>query len=303
MAVPLTASSLDPGIHLVHKNAGETSFAVVKALLDQQIKAGRRLRLCHAGALDPFASGLLLILAGPATRLMDALHPVPKTYQAVIAWGAETENGDPTGKVIATGDASLLSETRIEDAFARFVGWRNQVPPATSNKRIGGERAYQKAHRGEAVELPASRVYLHSGTWISHDLPRSSRIRIVSGGGYYVRALVTELGRSLGSRAHLSELQRTQIGPWKDPPPAKRIHIGGDGVLPWCSTRMFSDQERGELRAKRRIPIGTLNPGSWAPPYPLKNPLVRAYHQDRLVALLAKSERSLRLTVDLGRGF
>ncbi|MFL5373395.1 MAG: tRNA pseudouridine(55) synthase, partial [Myxococcales bacterium] len=132
-----------PGIHLLHKRPGETSFSLVRAFAERT-----GLRACHGGALDPFAEGLLLLLAGPATRLFELLHPIPKTYEAEIAWGVETDNGDPLGRSVATGDASSLTPGQLDSAVSQHLGWRDQVPPATSNKRVNGERAYLRAHRG-----------------------------------------------------------------------------------------------------------------------------------------------------------
>src|SRR3954470_12573846 len=225
--VPVECASVRPGIHLLHKRPGETSFSLVRAFAE---KTG--LRACHGGALDPFAEGLLLILAGPATRLFELLHPVPKTYQAEIAWGIETDNGDPLGVPVGHGDASPLEPAQLDSAVIQHLGWREQVPPATSNKRIEGERAYLRAHRGEEVVLPPSRVYLHEARFLAHDLPRSSRLRLVARGGYYVRALVRDLGREVGSRAHLTTLRRLSIGPWNDPAGDAQI-VTGPGVIPW----------------------------------------------------------------------
>src|SRR5437667_8387331 len=117
--------AVEPGIHLVDKRVGETSFQHVRAAKEA---AGRKLLLCHGGALDPFASGLLLLLAGPATKLLELLHPISKQYVATIAWGAETDNGDPLGKVVATGDASGLSLDKLEAAVKPFLGWSQQIP-------------------------------------------------------------------------------------------------------------------------------------------------------------------------------
>ena len=169
-----------------------------------------RPRVCHGGTLDPFASGLLLILVEPATRLFDHLHAIPKVYEATVRWGIETDNGDPGGKVTFTGDASALNAAQLDAALATFVGWHDQIPHATSAKRIDGERAYLKAHRGETVVMPASRVYLHEARWLGHNLPGESRLRMIVRGGYYVRALVRDLGRMLGCGGHLSGLHRTR---------------------------------------------------------------------------------------------
>ena len=124
------------GIHLVHKPAGATSFSLVRATMEEVRAAGVRrseLRVCHGGALDPFADGLLLLLLGTATRLFELLHPIPKEYLAEVAWGTETDNGDPLGRTVATGDPSRLEPGALDTALARLVGWHDQVPPATSN--------------------------------------------------------------------------------------------------------------------------------------------------------------------------
>src|SRR5207248_1409401 len=153
--------------------------------MDSVAKEGsaRRTRMCHGGTLDPFAHGLLLMLVGPATRLFEHLHAIPKVYEATVRWGVETDNGDPMGRAVFTGDASQLTPQRLEEALATFVGWQDQTPHATSAKRIGGERAYVRAHRGETVVMPESRVYLHEARWLGHDLAHASRPRIGARGG------------------------------------------------------------------------------------------------------------------------
>jgi tRNA pseudouridine55 synthase len=249
-----------PGIHLVHKRPGETSFSLVRAFA-----GSTGLRACHGGALDPFAEGLLLLLAGPATRLFELLHPVPKTYEAEIAWGVETDNGDPLGRPVATGDASSLTPAQLERGLIEHLGWRDQVPPATSNKRVDGERAYLRAHRGEEVVLPPSRVYLHEARFLEHDLPRASRLRLVVRGGYYVRALVRDLGRELGARAHLTALRRVSIGPWSDPAGEPEI-VSGPAVLPWASLREMSHSEDLKIRCGAPLPRGDLAEPEWRCP-------------------------------------
>src|SRR2546429_4429111 len=192
--------ALEPGLHLLHKPAGPTSFSMVQPFLEEARGRKPRLAVCHGGALDPFADGLLPILVGRATRVFELLHPIPKEYEAEVTWSTETDNGDPLGTVVARGDASTLDPAQLEAALQSFLGWREQVPPATSNKRIGGERAYARAHRGEQVELPPVRVYLHEARWTWHGLPRASRLRLVVRGGYYVRSLARDPRRGLGSR-------------------------------------------------------------------------------------------------------
>ena len=284
-----------PGIHLVHKKPGETSFSLVRAFT-----GSTGLRACHGGVLDPFAEGLLLILAGPATRLFELLHPIPKTYEAEIAWGVETDNGDPLGTPVAQGDASSLEPAQLDSALIGHLGWREQVPPATSNKRVEGERAYVRAHRGEEVVLPPSRVYLHEARFLAHDLPRSSRLRLVVRGGYYVRALVRDLGRDLGCRAHLTALRRLSIGPWNDPAGEPEI-ISGPAVLPWVPRRNLTDEEERRIRGGAGIARGQVDAPEWPlpPGFPDPSAPVRGIFGGRLQALLRESPEGLVRAADL----
>lgn len=289
---------MTPGIHLVHKPIGLTSFSVVQSCIaslgDQ--RGQRRTKICHGGTLDPFAHGLLLILVGQATKLFDHLHAVPKTYEATVRWGTETDNGDPLGRVTFQGDASRLSPPQLNDAVNTFVGWHDQIPPATSAKRIAGERAYEKAHRGEPVDLPPSRVYLHEATWLRHDLPHTSRLRIVARGGYYVRSLARDLGRLLHCGAHLSDLHRTCIGPWTDPGPDRRVQLHARDLLPWAPLRVLTDFEVGELRQDRSIPVRELLAPDWNLPAGFPDPAasVRGFHLGKLAFLLRPADGQLR---------
>lgn len=291
---------LEPGIHLLHKPAGPSSFAMLQPFLAEARSRRPRLAVCHGGALDPFAEGLLLVLVGRVTRTFELLHPIPKEYEAEVSWGTETDNGDPLGTVVARGDASRLDPRALDGALAQFVGWCEQVPPATSNKRVGGERAYARAHRGELVELPPVRVYLHEARWVSHDLPRSSRLRLVARGGYYVRALARDLGRALGCRAHLSRLSRTAIGPWRDPEPGQEKLVRSAQTLPWSAVRDISAEE---VRALRGGPIvrGELRPPEWLlpPGFPDPEAPVRALLEGELVALLRERDGMLWRYIEL----
>jgi len=295
-----------PGIHLVHKPVGPTSFSLVQSAIAsaREEQPHGRPRVCHGGTLDPFAHGLLPLLVGPATKLFEHLHAIPKVYEATVRWGVETDNGDLYGRAVFEGDAALLSPGQLEDALATFVGWREQVPPATSNKRVGGERAYVKAHRGEPVDLPPSRVYLHEARWLGHDLPRQSRLRIVVRGGYYVRSLARDVGRLVGCGAHLTALHRTAIGPWTDPGPDRTVALAAPGLLPWACSRTLTDQEVGDFRQHRTICVGDLLPPDWRLPdgFPDPEGPIRAFHQDRLSFLLRRDDDRLRVLTRLGVG-
>jgi tRNA pseudouridine55 synthase len=297
---------MNPGIHLLHKPVGPTSFSIVQSCLkiSREDSSQKPPRICHGGTLDPFASGLLLILVQPATRLFDYLHDIPKTYSATVRWGIETDNGDPHGQIVSTGDPSALSPQRLEEAIQTFIGWHEQIPHPTSAKRIDGERAYIRAQRGEAVIMPASRVYLHKASWLAHDLPLTSRLQVTVRGGYYIRALARDLGRLLGCGAHLTELHRDSIGPWLDPGPERSVEIHARETLLWLQTRILIDQEVGELRQNRPIPTGELLAPDWMLPtgFPEPKVLIRGFHRDKFHFLLAPAEGGLQLVTALRGG-
>ena len=145
---------VESGIHLVHKAVGQSSFDVIRGFKRRAFEAGqKKLALGHGGTLDPFADGLLLVLAGQATRLMELMHPLPKTYVAEVAWGVETDTCDLHGKPVSENTPTGLTPEVLAAALAPFLGWTDQVPPATSAKKIDGEAAYKKAHRGEEVVM------------------------------------------------------------------------------------------------------------------------------------------------------
>ncbi len=277
---------LAPGIHLLHKPVGLSS----KAVLDGVRSPGGP-ALCHGGALDPFAEGLLLGLAGEATRLFPFLHGIPKVYEAEVVWGVETDTGDLHGATVAEGPADALNGARLAAALASFVGWHDQVPPATSNKRVDGERAWVRAHRGEAVVVPPSRVYLHAAEWLGHTLPGRSRLQLVTAGGYYVRSLVRDLGRAVGVPAHLAGLHRTGIGPWVDAgPQAPPQRIQGEALLPWCASRRLTAAERLLANAGGPLPGGGLRPPPWPLPAGFPPAPVRLFSEGRLVGLADEGE-------------
>lgn len=295
---------IEPGIHLVHKPVGWTSFAIVKGFMREAREAGQgKLAVGHGGTLDPFAEGLLLILAGQATRLMELMHPLPKTYEATVEWGRETDTCDHLGQAVSEAEPRL-DPAALDAALQAFLGWRDQVPPATSAKKIGGEAAYKKAHRGEEVVLPPSRVYLHEAAWLSHALPRRSVLRITCRGGFYVRSLARDLGRALGCGAHLSALHRTAIGPWSDPGLGSSTVITGEGLIPWCRARRLDEEEARRLGMGQAISLGGLEPPAWLLPAGFPDPAapIRGLSGRKLVALLKASDGGLQTVANLRGG-
>ena len=193
------------GLLLVDKPAGITSHDVVSVA---RRALGTR-RIGHAGTLDPFATGLLVLLVGNATRLLPYIHGEPKVYEATITFGSETDTDDLTGNVTVT--AALPDPERVREAVAQFTGEIDQVPPAYSAKQVGGQRAYAAARRGTALDLPPVRVVVHA--WSIRELtPSRMVVTITCAGGTYIRALARDLGRACGSAAHLSSLRRTGSG-------------------------------------------------------------------------------------------
>lgn len=296
---------MKPGIYLTRKAIGESSFDVVRRFKRAAAEEGlKKYPLGHGGTLDPFAEGLLLVLAGQATRLMELMHPLPKTYRATVAWGSETDTCDHLGLTVSQGNPDSLSPEILDQALMSFLGWQDQVPPATCAKKIDGEAAYKKAHRGETVELAPSRVYLHEARWISHDLPQSSILEITCRGGYYVRSLARDLGRNLRCGAHLRALDRTAIGPWRDPGTAEDILVAGSDLIPWCASRPLTAAEFESLKHGRPIPLGESAPPEWRLPdgFPDPSPPVRALYEGLLVALLRERENQFWTAANLRGG-
>jgi tRNA pseudouridine55 synthase len=199
-------STID-GLLLVDKPAGVTSHDVVLAAR----RAFGESRIGHAGTLDPFATGLLVLLLGRATRLLPHLDGVPKEYAAVIAFGSETETDDLQGATVR--EAEPPSDAAIAEAIAQLTGSLEQVPPAYSAKRVAGRRAYEAARAGDALVLAPAHVQVFAWRDVERD-GNTLRATIACGGGTYIRALARDLGRLTGSAAHLAELRRERSGPF-----------------------------------------------------------------------------------------
>lgn len=181
---------------LCDKPAGITSHdMVVRVRRERGCKAG------HAGTLDPFATGLLLILLGRATRLQRFLVGLPKTYVATARLGWRSSTGDPDGELIETG--------RLPESLELPIGRVRQRVPMTSAVRVGGERLYRKAHRGETVETPEREVEVY-GAELLDSGAGTATYEIECSSGTYIRTLVETLGD-----AYCSELRRTAIGPFR----------------------------------------------------------------------------------------
>jgi tRNA pseudouridine55 synthase len=270
-------------VWLYEKPVGESSHAVVQRFRAEH-EGPWTLKASHAGVLDPFAHGLVIVLVGAATRLFERLHEVPKRYVAEVQWGVETDTGDAGGKVtLQTGRTP--PEAERDTALRAKLGWTDQVPPATSNKRVDGERAWQKAHRGEEVVLPASQVFLHTASWRAHEQPDRAWLEVTVRGGFYVRSLVRDLGQALGVGAHVVSLERTAIGPYTTPANGPVQKLGLD-VLPWLPIRRLSDDEVGRARKGEALAMTPVEPRTWSLPagFPMTN-WVRLVHGGKVVGV------------------
>ena len=196
---------LRDGLLLVDKPAGMTSHDVV----DRARRALRTKRIGHAGTLDPFATGLLVLLVGRATRLLPYVDGEPKVYEATVRFGAETTTDDVTGEVTLRAGPPTIESIRA--ALPALTGDIAQVPPAFSAKQVGGQRAYAAARRGQALDLPAVAVRVDAWEIAGFD-GTDLRATVRCGGGTYIRALARDLGRATGSAAHLAALRRVASG-------------------------------------------------------------------------------------------
>jgi tRNA pseudouridine55 synthase len=236
------------GVVLVDKPAGISSHDVV----DRARRALRRRRVGHAGTLDPFATGLLLILVGRATRLQRYLMALPKTYEVVARFGAVSSTGDRDGEITETGV--------VPDTLTLPTGALKQRPPAYSAVKVDGERAYKRARRGEPVELAERAVHVERFELLEREGDRAT-FRIVCSSGTYVRSLIADLGD-----AYCLELRRTAIGPFAaadaEPPswPQQSRREPGGGptptVLPIAEALRFMPHVRLEGDEARRAAHG-----------------------------------------------
>jgi len=204
-----TPSTTD-GLLLVDKPAGVSSHDIVGAAR----RCFGEKRIGHAGTLDPFATGLLVLCSGRATRLLPHLPNEPKIYEATIRFGAETDTEDLLGAIVR--EAPLPSRDAVIAALPQFVGAVSQVPPAYSAKRVDGQRAYALARAGEAVVLEPVVILVHRWEVLevheTNGAVHEMIVRITCGGGTYIRSLARDLARAVGSAAHLVALRRTQSG-------------------------------------------------------------------------------------------
>jgi len=256
------------GLIRLDKPVGPTSHDIV-AIVRRRLGVKR---VGHTGTLDPFASGLLLVCVGPATRLVEYFHALPKTYEATIVLGDRRDTDDLTGEQVAGSDGwKDLARADVERGLAKFLGSSDQVPPDFSARQVAGRRAYDAARQGDPLELAPRRIEVFDiglRAWS----PPSVDVTLTVSTGTYIRAIARDLGEDLGCHAHLSRLRRTRIGPFNvenasgpdDLTPTASCLISPLDAVGWMPQRVLEASEIVDISTGRAVPVGDLS----VPPEP-----------------------------------
>ncbi len=209
MRDPVTAGflNLNKPLHL-------TSHDVVAAIRRRCRPSSGKVKVGHAGTLDPLADGVLIICLGAATRLSEYMMRSRKVYRAQITFGTSTTTFDAAGDVVATQDASRLTQANIEDALPQFIGEIRQIPPMYSAVKVKGKKLYELARAGQTVARPERKITIYSIDIISWNAP-ALEMEIQCSAGTYIRSLANDLGDALGVGAYLSALTRIASGAFR----------------------------------------------------------------------------------------
>jgi tRNA pseudouridine55 synthase len=201
---------IEDGMILVDKPAGITSFGVVARIrrqLSQQI--GKKAKVGHTGTLDPFATGLMIIVTGKECRNAGTYSKLDKVYEATVTLGHTSTTGDPEGELLPVSD-EVPTQEAVQAALQRFTGEITQRPPIYSAIKINGRRAYNLAREGKTVEMPERQVTVFSLELIEYTYPEI-KIRVHVSSGTYIRTLAQDIGDVLGTGAYCSALRRTMV--------------------------------------------------------------------------------------------
>lgn len=204
---------MNDGIILIDKPAGMTSFGVVarvrRVLSEQQ---GKKVKVGHTGTLDPFATGLMIIVVGKECKKAETYSKLDKIYEATIRLGQTSTTGDPEGEITDVSDV-VPTEAEIKKALKKFSGEITQRPPIYSAIKVAGQRAYKLARAGKAVIIPERKVMILSLELIDYSYPEL-KIRTHVSSGTYIRSLAEDIGTNLGVGAYCNELRRISISNW-----------------------------------------------------------------------------------------
>ncbi|HER07493.1 MAG TPA: tRNA pseudouridine(55) synthase TruB [Bacteroides sp.] len=206
---------MEGAVLFIDKPLEWTSFDVVNKIRRalKQTLGIRKIKVGHAGTLDPLATGLVIVCTGKATRQISQFQDMEKEYHANIRLGATTPSFDLETEMDAIYPWEHITRPMAEQALTRFTGKMEQLPPQFSAKSVAGKRAYQLARAGKTVELKKQLIQIHRMEILSFDPPELT-VEVVCSKGTYIRSLARDLGTALGSGAHLTALRRTRIGPY-----------------------------------------------------------------------------------------
>lgn len=204
---------MENGVILIDKPAGMTSFGVVarvrRVLSNQQ---GKKVKVGHTGTLDPFATGLMILVIGKECKNAGNYSKLDKIYEATIKLGQVSTTGDPEGEITSVSDQAP-SEEKIEEILNKFTGTINQRPPIYSAIKIDGQRAYKLARAGKTVEMPERQVTVYELDMIDYSYPEL-KVRANVSSGTYIRTLAEDIGGMLGTGAYCTQLRRISIDKW-----------------------------------------------------------------------------------------
>ena len=281
------ASSVVSGVLVIDKPVGITSHDVV-----QIVRRGTGIRRAgHTGTLDPRASGVLVVLIGPAVRLSEFVSASDKRYQATLRLGTSTDTYDSEGTVTQMTSPEDITEEQFEEALKQFVGEIEQVPPPYSAVKVKGRKAYELSRKGQKVELPPRKINVYSLELLEW-VPPEAVVDVYCSSGTYVRSLAHDVGKVLGCGAHLVELRRTKSGQFtlRDAVPLRKLRdafLTGDWykylipaaeALDW-PYKVLNSEKVEMVRFGRRLPAD--------PEAETHNGMIRAItEQGDLVALL-----------------
>lgn len=204
---------MNDGIILIDKPAEMTSFGVVarvRRVLSQA--AGKKVKVGHTGTLDPFATGLMILVVGKECKNAGHYTKLDKVYEATIRLGQTSTTGDPEGEIVAVSQAQPTLE-EVEKVLSLFTGEITQRPPIYSAIKIDGQRAYKLARDGQMVEIPTRQITIHSLELIDYSYPEV-KIRTHVSSGTYIRSLAEDIGNALGTGAYCTQLRRLSIAEW-----------------------------------------------------------------------------------------
>ena len=256
------------GVLVIDKPVGLTSHDIV-----QIVRRGTGIRRAgHTGTLDPRASGVLVVLIGPAVRLSEYVSASDKRYQATIQLGSSTDTYDSEGSITSTVNPDFITEEIFEEALKSFIGEIEQVPPPYSAVKVKGKKAYERARKGEEFELKPRKIHVYSLELLEW-VPPEAVLDVFCSSGTYVRSLANDLGKKLGTGAHLIGLRRTKSGRFtlRDAVPLRQLQdafIAGDwykylipaaeALADWPMVELSSEMV-DKVRHGHRIPA---EPGS-----------------------------------------